>query len=349
VKFDITSSDFSISLDKQVVKVSVDGNGVGTTTLFDVHEFLGGSRQTTFVDDTADGAGDVFIAGSGGGIFYLKNGDTAVGNPDAQNIYYIHTDLASGGLANINILNFGSNDKIYVWNNGGWKPFTGYASQTVTEAYNDDLIDHDLNMAMLSRTGGASNGAWSIQYQKNVILGTNGVDPAGEFTRVTGLQANVGVTRSDIQYEYIAGNAGVLTLTANNEIGGLTSGVKLSIESATSNLGTAANFSVKDSATYLGVAELLTPNETWPAYSDRISTPGSSDWSNNANQLSAYSTYVNDSIYDVEHQIARTPHLLSLRLLKAQRRAVRPKQFVWIVGYSCRNGTDPNARPWRDL
>jgi hypothetical protein len=84
-------------LDKQVVKVSVDGNGVGTTTLFDVHEFLGGSRQTTFVDDTADGAGDVFIAGSGGGIFYLKNGDTAVGNPDAQNIYYIHTDLASGG------------------------------------------------------------------------------------------------------------------------------------------------------------------------------------------------------------------------------------------------------------
>lgn len=233
-------------------KVSIGG---GTTTLNNVHIFMGNSHLTTFKSVSADGS--VYIAGSGGGIFYLKDGDTAIGNKTGTNTYYLSTTVSNGEAPKINILNFGDNDRIYIQKPGtagdspsDYKLFTGYSAKTESVS----LIDHALNPpdtsignVVTSRKGTSSG--WSIDYPENYNLS---LDPE-IYHDVFGKYPPSGAV-SDVSYSKISSNAGTLSFYKTDGSGALQSGLDLNISSADSNLGSSSNLKIQDSLSYLGTA-----------------------------------------------------------------------------------------------
>jgi VCBS repeat-containing protein len=312
------------------VTVNITGNGdklsaammagskvLGAATLNNVHIFMGGRKPTTFHDNTAGGSGSLFIAGSGGGIFFLKDGDTAIGASGVSNSYYISTNgVAAGQVPNINILNFSKNDKVYIQQPGSdssksssYKLFTGYSATNVSMDFDNEANGHFENVALLSRTETSGSSAWQIAVKQNQVS-TSIPGAVAEFSQVTGMQANLGNKSSDIKYQYISENAGVLNLVQYDESGNVTAGANLSIQSSFAGLGTSGNFSIKEISTYEG----LDQNGTWyksGAYSNRTSTPNAKNWPYIIPSDNKFRSFQNKSIENISQIVVpgRTPSI----------------------------------------
>ncbi len=129
------------------------GAGFDFTTLENVSIFLGNQYRTKFVGNGR--TAETFIAGAGGGDFTLTNGDVAIGNPNATNIYRISTALVDGQAPTVSILDLGPNDTIYV----DGKRFDG------------DV--HKYGVTTDGATGYAVNetgtSTWGTEYQQNAL------------------------------------------------------------------------------------------------------------------------------------------------------------------------------------
>ncbi len=94
------------------LRLAGGADGKSTTTLIDVQSYLGNQYRTVFIGNGK--IPETFIAGKGGGDFTLKDGDTAIGNPEVVNIYRLSTALTNGKVPTISILNLGPKDIIFV-------------------------------------------------------------------------------------------------------------------------------------------------------------------------------------------------------------------------------------------
>lgn len=103
-----------------------------------VEIYLGGEVVTTFKGSGASGQGGIFVAGSGGGIFEMRRGDSAFGFDGAVDIYRIDASVPASFAEKteeekieylrtnrIYIGNFEDQDEIYVKVGGNWVLFDG--------------------------------------------------------------------------------------------------------------------------------------------------------------------------------------------------------------------------------
>ena len=315
IEIDVAGSGTS-----QTATIMAGGKPVGTTTLNNVHIFMGSSELTTFNDnpptkdnpstDNSPGSGSVFIAGSGGGIFYLQDGDTAIGNPNAKNVYFLPSMGTNGKIPDVNILNFGPNDKIMIQNQSGqYVPFTGYQAKetfiTIGGHYDKANGSMTGQRIILSRTGSNSLG-WPISYPANYDTGASqpGFTDFG-YKQVYGTSPPQGPI-SDISYTKISNSAGVISFISKTTASGASNGgLNLNIQSSTANLGSTANLHIQETYTYNGL-EVYDFGQPYfwdrsQNFNNKVLDPSASDWPYTSTDLSVFQ---NQSIQNISQIIA---------------------------------------------